>query len=602
MIINIFKDMTLRKILETPSNQIRAISSKIKFCNSGEDYDLVKDRISAWFNPDRITQYPTSRCYPEVASEQRKPEYQIALYPANHLTLFLIKLLYNERKDVLIEDIGTGVGHLLVYLNYLGFNNFHVIENFSQTTQNVLDLVTKNFNVEYKLNQEELNPVIINNVGVNAIYIRKIAPETELIISYTNRKHEEWARNNLPKQGFKFLCKDQDDFTFAYCREDKYEEFKREIEKFEIKKNNPYRQYEPSFDVYEKEAICKYMDNPGFITEYKLTEQFEKEIARYLGVKHAIVVNNGTISLSLALIAAGIKAGDEVIVPNLTMIATANAVKLIGAKPILFDVDPSNLCLDIPKVREYLENRKVEGIIYVSLNGRWDTSGELMKLYDFCNNKGIVLIEDAAQSFGSHNYRGTIGKDLLIGSFSFSMPKIITTGQGGCLVTNNDYLATRLRELKDFGRSTGGCDEHPKFGINSKFTELQAILGLEQLKKIHYRTARKREMYKLYFEQLQGYPIEFIPTNLSMTVPWFVDIYVGQRDRLEKFLRDKEIYTRPIYPPIHTQKSYLEFLNTPVTTVYSSKGLWLPCSFNLKDEDIIYICNQIKLFFDSREE
>ena len=359
-------------------------------------------------------------------------------------------------------------------------------------------------------------------------------------------------------------------------------------------------QYEPLIGYLEKRYINTYIENPGFLTEYKKTQEFEEKIAAYLGVKHCIVVNNGTISLSLALLALGVKPGDRVIIPNLTMIATPNAVKLIGAEPIFVDVTKLQL-LDCILADKLITQYKAKAIILVSINGRsWGP--EAWEYIWKWKAAGVGVIEDAAQSFGSKNYEGyfcgaRIGQ---IGSFSFSMPKIITTGQGGCLVTNDEQLASTLRKLKDFGRSGGGNDIHSTFGINCKFTEMQAVIGLAQLTDIEFRVRRKKEIYGLYREQLKRVPnIQFLATDLSYITPWFVDIFVDQPHQLKNFLATKGIQTRSVYPPINTQEAYKPINNWlfPVTEKLSSRGIWLPSSLTLKDEDIIYICNCIKEFY-----
>lgn len=344
-------------------------------------------------------------------------------------------------------------------------------------------------------------------------------------------------------------------------------------------------QYEPSFDQNEITAIVNYMKSGGWITEFKKTKELEEKIANYLKVKHCIMVNNGTISLSLALLAMGIKPGDKVLIPSLTMIATANAVKFIGAIPIFADVEKETLCLDFYKSMP----EGIKGIVYVSLNGRGSYTKGFIK---YCKDEEIALIHDSAQSFGSITFQAPIN------SYSFSVPKIITMGQGGCLTTNDDELALKIRRLKDFGRDSGGNDIHNYFGINSKITDLQAVIGLEQLKKIDYRVKRKKEMYNLYYEQLKNIKkIEFIPTNLEYVTPWFIDIYTDKVNELVNYLKDNGIGTRKIYPCIYSQKCYNLNLCHPVAEHYSSRGLWLPSSFTLTDDEIIHVCNKIKEFF-----
>ena len=158
------------------------------------------------------------------------------------------------------------------------------------------------------------------------------------------------------------------------------------------------------------------MDEDGFITEYEKTAYFEKLIASYTGVKHCVVVNNGTISLTLAAMAAGVQTGDEVIVPNYTMVATPNSLKLIGAKPVFVDVEPDTLCLDIDLVRKAITS-KTKAIILVSANGRYPSSG-ISSFEKLCFDEKIILIEDAAQSLGSSYSDGRhIGSVGVVGSF-----------------------------------------------------------------------------------------------------------------------------------------------------------------------------------------
>jgi len=371
---------------------------------------------------------------------------------------------------------------------------------------------------------------------------------------------------------------------------------------FMLEKNKIILQYEPVFN-YQKinKAMCNYMKSNGWITEFKEAKKFEEKIADFLKVKHCIMTNNGTISLSLALLANGIKAGDNVLVPSLTMIATANAVKLIGANPIFCDVEPETLCMNLKEAEILIKLWDIKAIIYVSLNGRRAKIESFIKKWE---KNGIKFIEDNAQALGSKTLDGKyIGNTEHISSFSFSMPKIITIGQGGCLTTNNDYLANRLRKLKDFGRDGGGNDIHNYFGINSKITDLQAIVGLEQLKDIYWRRWKKMWLYGVYYSHLKEIKeIEFIPTNLEFTVPWFVDIYTNKREELIKYLEKHNIKTRKIYPPIYNQKCYDLDLKSenPITEKYANRGLWLPCSFSLTNEDIFYVCDKIKKFFKEK--
>jgi perosamine synthetase len=358
-------------------------------------------------------------------------------------------------------------------------------------------------------------------------------------------------------------------------------------------------QMRPLFGDEEKKAICEYMDEDGFITEFKRTQKFEEMIAEFTGAKHCIVVNNGTVSLTLAAMAVGIKAGDEVIIPNYTMIATPNAVKLFGAVPVFVDVEESTLCLDIELVEAAI-TPKTKGIMFVSSNGRHPSSG-IEAFLALCERRGLKLIEDSAQSLGSYYPDGThIGRKGHVGSFSFSAPKIISTGQGGAIITDDDEIALSLRRLKDFGRDGGGSDVHGSIGFNFKFTELQAVIGIEQMKKLSERVARKKEIYLRYQEGLSGLEkIQLFQNDMVTTAPWFIDALVDQREPLIEFLKAKGIGTRVMYPPINRQKAYLIDGCHPVSDQVGERGLWLPSMVQLTDDQIAHICHEIKNFYNS---
>jgi perosamine synthetase len=362
--------------------------------------------------------------------------------------------------------------------------------------------------------------------------------------------------------------------------------------------NNFIMQMRPLFGEEEKKAICEYMDEDGFITEFKRTEQFEQMIAEYTGAKHCVVVNNGTISLTLAAMAVGVQAGDEVIVPNYTMIATPNSIKMFGAVPIFVDVEPETLCLDIDRVKQAL-TPKTRAIMLVSANGRYPKVG-ISAFEELARERNLLLIEDSAQSLGSFYPDGRhIGRAGLVGSFSFSAPKIISTGQGGALISDDDAVAAKLRRLKDFGRSGGGNDIHDSIGYNFKFTELQACIGIEQMKKLPGRVERKKVIWRRYADNLAGVSgIRLFNHDLERTAPWFIDSIVEDREGLIAHMRAAGIGTRVMYPPINKQIAYQTPGGNPVSNLIGVKGLWLPSAVQLTNEEIDRICKVICDFYN----
>jgi perosamine synthetase len=355
-------------------------------------------------------------------------------------------------------------------------------------------------------------------------------------------------------------------------------------------------QMRPFFADEEKAELNAYLEEDGFYTEFKRTEQFEKMIADFTGARHCIVVNNGTVSLTLAALAHGIGPGDEVLVPNYTMIATPNSVKILGAVPVFVDVDPDTLVMDLELARAAITS-KTRAIMLVSANGRAPASGiESFKRFaaEYC----IALIEDAAQSLGSYYAPGFhVGRAGSIGSFSFSAPKIISTGQGGALITDSDLLAKKLRRLKDFGRASGGTDVHDSIGYNFKFTELQACVGIAQMRKLPERIVRKKQIWQKYKDQLDIPQLRLFSHDLGLCTPWFVDCRAERRDELASKLNSVGIGTRTMYPPIHRQTAYDLSGDFPVSSEIGSSGLWLPSMIQLTDAQIDRICLEIRKFY-----
>ena len=269
-------------------------------------------------------------------------------------------------------------------------------------------------------------------------------------------------------------------------------------------------QMQPWLGEEEKKAVVDYLDSGGWLTEFRRTREFEQALAAYIGARHVSVVMNGTVSLFAALAALGVGVGDEVIVPDLTMIASANAVLLTGATPRFVDIDRATLCLDLAEAERRITPR-TKAIMLVSFNGR---APDMDRAVALARDRGVLLVEDAAQALGSRwrgKHLGTFGA---VGSFSFSSPKVITTGQGGALVTDDDALIAAIRKIKDFGRLRDGVDEHIALGYNFKFTDLQAVIGLAQMTKLDWRVQRKKELFALYRSELAshltalGYEIE----------------------------------------------------------------------------------------------
>jgi len=359
-------------------------------------------------------------------------------------------------------------------------------------------------------------------------------------------------------------------------------------------------QMEPWIGEEERAAVDAYMSSPGWITEFKNTERFESLIAGFCGARHAIAVNNGTISLTLAAMALGIGPGDEVIVPNFTMIATPNSVKMIGATPVFVDVEPETLCMDVARAAAAITPR-TKAIFYVDINGRYPAAG-IESLMNLCRDHGIAFVEDAAQALGSFFPDGAhMGTKGTIGSFSFSAPKIITTGQGGMLLTNDDKMAGTLRLLKDFGRARGKTDIHDTIGFNFKFTEPQACIGIAQFAKLPWRVQRKKELWRCYRDGLAGIPeVRLFDMDAAHCAPWFFDVLAEDRAGLQEYLKSLGIGTRVMYPPINAQLCYQIKGDFPVSSRVGTHGLWLPSATQLSDAQVALVCEAIGSYYASK--
>jgi len=355
-------------------------------------------------------------------------------------------------------------------------------------------------------------------------------------------------------------------------------------------------QMEPLIEKEEINAVNAYMSSGAWLTEFSKTREFARMVAEYTGSKHGFILSNGTVTMTTALWACGLKPGDEVLVPDYTMVATANAAVLMGCKVKFVDISRDTLCMDFQRMIEAISPH-TKAVMLVTINGRYPKN--LEEFVSYCRARKIWLIEDAAQSLGSRldgRHLGTFGD---IGSFSFSMPKIITTGQGGALVTDNDELAEKIAKLRDFGREKPGADHYLTQGWNFKFTDLQAVIGIEQMKKVPQRVERKKQIGKLYYQLLKGIKgIDLIPTNFENTSPWFYDILVENRTTLKDYLKQNGIGSREFYPALHSEPVFnVKNGRFPVATEIGEKGLWLPSAVQLSDKQVEFVCDKIKAFF-----
>lgn len=335
-----------------------------------------------------------------------------------------------------------------------------------------------------------------------------------------------------------------------------------------------------------------------YLNEGEVVEKFERTIASLVGSRHAIATTSGTSALFLALKAKGIGPGDEVLVPDITFIATANAVALTGATPVLVDVDENSANLSVSACVKALTPR-TRALVPVHVSGRGVDMTAVMQL---ARQHGLIVVEDAAEALLSRKqgkYLGTFGD---AGCFSFSPNKTITTGQGGMIVTDDDGLALSLRQWKDQGRpvrGTGGDDIHPAPGFNFKMTNLQAAVGLAQQEKLRVRAKRLVRHYEIYRDRLGGLSGLRFPGFESDLgeIPQWVDVEVDYRNDLDAALKAQDMHCRRFWHPLHTQVPYKkDDAGLPISTRLAPRLLWLPSAFTLNDSDIETICASICAF------
>lgn len=326
-------------------------------------------------------------------------------------------------------------------------------------------------------------------------------------------------------------------------------------------------------------------------------KEFENSFAKFCGVKYGVSTSNGTTAIHLALAASGIAEGDEVIIPAMTFIATANPVSYTGAQPIFVDSELETWNIDPEKIKEAI-TRRTKAIIPVHLYGHPANMKDILRI---AKKYDLLVIEDAAEAHGATVNNRKVGSLGHAGCFSFFANKVITTGEGGMLVTSNRELAERARTLRDHGASKRRKYHHPWLGFNYRLTNLQAALGVAQFRKIEEILSRKKAIAKLYEKYLKKLVPEItLPPKekWATNIYWMYSILIhgkGKRSRnaLVAELKKKGVESRPFFYPIHKLKRYEMKESLPVAEQLGKTGINLPSSPGLTDEQVEYISKQI---------
>ena len=354
--------------------------------------------------------------------------------------------------------------------------------------------------------------------------------------------------------------------------------------------NNYINQMEPGFDEDDVQAVADCVRST-WLLEGPRTAAFEQALAKYIGVRYATTVPSCTTALAVSLMGLGIGQGDEVIVPDLTFAGTANAVNLAGATPVFTDIQPETLGLD-PHALERAITGRTKAIMPVWFNGR---NPAIETILSVAQAHGLAVVEDAACALGSRangKHAGTFGN---LGCFSFNTTKIITTGTGGLIVTNDPEMHERIRRLKNHGR-LDRRDCHPIIGFNFGFSDLLAALGLAQMNKLEARVAWKQRICGLYHSLLAGVPGIIQLPPVTETTLWYPDIFLDNPVGLKAFLEARGIQTRLYFPPVHSQPCYQTTGDFSHTEAISARGIWLPIPFSLTDSDVEKVCQGIRAY------
>lgn len=341
----------------------------------------------------------------------------------------------------------------------------------------------------------------------------------------------------------------------------------------------------------------------GYPNDGELTDEFAHRVAAIAGCAHGVGVSSGSAALYCALVACGVGTGDEVVVPDLTFIATANAVTLAGATAVLVDVRPSDFTID-PAAFARAITPRTRGVVPVHVNGR---GGSIREVVEIARSAGLAVIEDACEALASTHDGLPLGSFGDVSAFSFAPTKIVTTGQGGVAATNDAALARKLRELKDQGRATrgtGGADEHPVYGFNFKLSNMHAAVGLAQLDRLDERRSHIDALERWYREELEGLDgVRLVDPGVRShgeSLAW-IDVLSDERDALASALRAGGAEPRELWYPLHTQPPYAAPDEPfPVATSVSSRGLWLPSALSLTRDDVARVGELVRSFVHAR--
>jgi perosamine synthetase len=349
----------------------------------------------------------------------------------------------------------------------------------------------------------------------------------------------------------------------------------------------------------ERDYLNQCIDSNWISSKGPFVSQFESAFARYIGCKHGVACSSGTVALHLVLTALGLGPGDEVLIPAFTMIAVANAVRYTGASCKLVDSEPAHLNLD-PASIDAAVTARTKAIIVVHTYGH---PAQMNRVKTIAQGHDLLLIEDAAEAHGAKISNQRVGSLGVAGTFSFYANKIVTTGEGGMITTDDTRLANLMRRLRDHAFHPERHFWHEYVGLNYRMTNLQAAIGLAQTERIDAIIAARRRLRAWYDEGLKSISGLQLPSEARRcrSVFWMYAIRLDPSfgcasHELRQQLADRGIETRSFFIPIHLQPAYIgQFRGErfPVAEQLCKSGLYLPTHENLEEGDVDWICKQI---------
>jgi perosamine synthetase len=353
-----------------------------------------------------------------------------------------------------------------------------------------------------------------------------------------------------------------------------------------------YRVAQPDLSGNEERYVLDALQSTWISSQGPYLKRFERQVADYVGVPYAVATANGTVALHLAMLALDVGPGDEVIVPSLTYVATANAVRYCGATPVFADSDPASWCVSVRSVEKLITPR-TRGIIVVHLFGQ---PCDMAALTDLAKAHRLWIVEDAAEALGTQYGRARAGGMSDVATFSFYGNKTVTTGEGGMVVTPRADLAARVRLLHQQGRDANRSYWHDVLGYNYRMTNLAAAIGVAQMERLDEFLARRRRLVERYRQRLRDVDVT-LPADIPDTVHgnWMFGLLVSEatrRDELMRALAERHVETRPFFHPVHEFPMYAGCRTDegcPVACDLGGRGVCLPTSsmFGEDDADVI---------------